>query len=244
MLAEPLVVHRRQPSVTAVKIVLYNIFHGERIKIVTLELLLGRLNLVEHLLRDNGCLEGQLIGDLLQESFALDEFTSACDLDNNTSRLYRRNIMIYRTFAATHTLSLSLLGYRLPWCGHAPCGKHCVHIHFATDRQTHHLKVAITQAATSSSDYGILLVEQLIVHEFGTAHVAETFLHFGGPQIWRMLRLTFHDAQLGPLDFLDVCNCFALKFVLCKIIKRFTFIFDWRCKILETGCASVVNISS
>lgn len=206
MFAEPLMIHWRQPSVAAVKIVLYDIFHGERIQIVALQLLLGCLQLIEHLLGDNGRLEGQLIGDLLQESLAFDELASASDFDNDTTRLHWRHIMIYRTLAATHALTLSLFGYRLPGCGHAPCGKHCVHVHLATDGQTHHLVVAITQSSTSRRNDGILLVQQLIVHQFWASHVPQALLHFWRPQVWRVLWLSLHDAQFGPLGLLDVCN--------------------------------------
>lgn len=133
MLAEPLVVDWREPTMAATEVVLDHVLHGEGVLVLASMLLLEGLLGVQHLLRDDCGLERQLIGHLLQEALDLHEFAPAGNLDDDTARLNGRYIMIDGTLAAAHALALTLLRDGLPGSGHPPGGEHGVGVHLPAD---------------------------------------------------------------------------------------------------------------
>ena len=65
----------------------------------------------------------------------------------------------------------------LPWRIHTPQGKRLGHVKVKVDRVSDHVKVSIFHLATTECHNCVLLVNEFVVCEFGTAHVRDSLGH-------------------------------------------------------------------
>ena len=109
----------------------------------------------------------------------------AAHFDDDAAALDRRHVVIDLALATAELLALAVYGDRLPWRIDAPHGEHARHVQLAIDCAAHHFEMAVFELATAERHDGVLLMNQLVVHQLRTAHVQHTPFHSGREKTFR-----------------------------------------------------------